>query len=346
MAFKELQVIQRTGLVDSTWHAGAAVSDTRDAYRDVPILQRPPWSHLVAGYFFFGGISSGAFTIGALANLAGGKRRAKLAQSAHYVAFVTLLPCPPLLIADLGRPVLFHHMLRIFKPSSPMNLGAWTLMVHGTGSTLAALVSLAQDGKLPLVGRLIARIPEHLVSAGGLPSALTLGGYTGVLLGTTSIPVWYTSPLLGALFMASSLSTGTAAVALSSELSGCAELGDRRALTSLALTTGLAETALLGGYLATSGPAARPVLQGRHGRQLAGAAAAILTSTALEVAAMRAEARKPLLSALGAAATLAGGALLRWSIVHAGHTSAADRRGTLEAMSPSPTAPGWGSPPR
>jgi hypothetical protein len=237
-------------------------------------------------------------------------------------------------------------MLRIFKPSSPMNLGAWALTVHGIGATLGALVSLAQDGKIPLVGRLIARIPEPLVSAGGLPSALTLGGYTGVLLGTTSIPVWYTSPLLGALFMASSLSTGTAAVALSSELSGCAELGDRRALTRLALTTGLAETALLGGYLATSGPAARPLLQGRHGSQLAGAAAAILAATALEVAAMRAEARKPLLSALGAAATLAGGALLRWSIVHAGHTAAADRRGTLEAMSPSPTAPGWVSPPR
>src|SRR5260370_3130690 len=109
MAFKELQVVQRTRLVDSTGHAGAAVSDTRDAYRDVPILQRPPWSHLIAGYFFFGGISSGAFTIGALANLAGGKRRAKLARTAHYVAFVTLLPSPPLLIADLARPLLFHH---------------------------------------------------------------------------------------------------------------------------------------------------------------------------------------------------------------------------------------------
>jgi len=35
------------------------------------------------------------------------------------------------------------------------------------------------------------------------------------------------------------------------------------------------------------------------------------------------------------------GALIRWSIVHAGHTSADDREGTLAAMAPSAASPGW-----
>lgn len=341
MAFRELPVVRQKSPGDGRY-VGAAVTHTRDAYRDVPILQRPPWGGLVAGYFFFGGVSSGAFMIGALANLVGGERRARLARTAHYVAFAALLPCPPLLIADLGKPILFHHMLRIFKPSSSMNLGAWTLTMHGMATTLSAVVSMAQDGALPLAGPLPAHVPQSIVAVGGVPSALTLGGYTGVLLGTTSIPVWYTSPLLGALFMAGAIATGAAAVTLTGEFTGRTEPGDRRALAPLLLTSGITELALLGGFIATSGSAAKPLLEGKVGRQLGGAAVAIAAAAALEVVAVRAKARKPMFSAIGAAAALAGGAMLRWAIVHAGHASAADRDGTLEALSPSPSAPGWG----
>src|SRR5215217_3550815 len=110
---------------------GTAHVDPRDAYRDVPILKRPTWNHEVAAYFFFGGISAGAALIGSLAEVFGGDERTDLAHTAHYVSFATLLPCPPLLIDDLGRPERFHHMLRIFKPSSPMNLGSWALLMHG-----------------------------------------------------------------------------------------------------------------------------------------------------------------------------------------------------------------------
>jgi len=43
-----------------------------------------------------------------------------------------------LLIADLGRPERFHHMLRVAKPSSPMSVGTWILTAYGPGSGLAA----------------------------------------------------------------------------------------------------------------------------------------------------------------------------------------------------------------
>src|SRR5438874_7344323 len=105
---------------------GTAYVNPRDAYSGVPILAQPTWGHQIAAYFYLGGISSGAFVLSALAGLAGGEQRMRLARTAHYVSFGAMLPCAPLLIADLGRPALFHHMLRIVKPSSPMNLGAWT----------------------------------------------------------------------------------------------------------------------------------------------------------------------------------------------------------------------------
>src|SRR5207237_4317140 len=134
---------------------GAAHLRARDAYKDVPILKRPTWNNEVAVYFFFGGISAGAALIGSLADVFGGERRKELARTANYVAFVALLPCPPLLIADLGTPSRFHHMLRVFKPSSPMNLGSWALFTNGAVTTLTVICMLAREGNGPVVGRLL-----------------------------------------------------------------------------------------------------------------------------------------------------------------------------------------------
>jgi len=321
----------------------AAHAHARDAYQDVPILQTPTWDNDIAAYFFLGGISSGAFVLGALADLAGGEKRRGLARAAHLVSFLTLLSCPAFLIDDLGKPSRFHHMLRIFKPSSPMNLGSWTLTGHGLFATLRAARSLAEAGRLPLIGPPVRALPVQAIAVGGLPTALTLGGYTGVLLGTTSIPVWSTSPVLGALFMASALSTGAAASAVASTLMGSDQPGDDALLAPLHVALGCTELALLGGYLATSGQAAKPLLHGREGLLLLGAVAASVTALASDVAGMRFPAQRHRCSMLAATAALIGGACLRWAVVRAGHVSAADRAGTLAATRPSREAPGWGS---
>jgi formate-dependent nitrite reductase membrane component NrfD len=320
---------------------GAAHTTPRDAYRDVPLLVQPTWNHEVAAYFYFGGISSGAYVVGALADLFGGQHLAGIARRSRWVAFVAMLACPPLLIDDLGTPSRFHHMLRIFKPSSPMNLGAWTLTVHGAFATLLAGRQLAAAGKLPLLGPLLRSLPVKPLAAAGQLPAVTLGGYTRVLLGTTSIPVWSTSPLLGALFMASSLSTGGAAVGLAQALFGEEERGSGD-LTPLNVAFGVADLALVGAYVATSGVARRTLLHGKVRLLLLGAAAATATGVTLDLAARSGAGNRRLLGGLAAAATLLGGALLRWGVVSAGHASAKDRETTLEAASGSKAAPGWG----
>lgn len=321
---------------------GAAHVNPRDAYREVPVLVRPTWNHEIAAYFYFGGISSGAFVIGALADTLGGDQLRGMARTAHAVAFATMLPCPPLLIADLGVASRFHHMLRIFKPSSPMNLGAWTLTVHGALSTLLALGLVPALERLPYLGKVLAALPERPIAVGGIPSALTLGGYTGVLLGTTSVPVWATSPFLGGLFMASSMSTGAAAVSLVEALRGGTSTA-AAALAPLNAAFGAAELAVLGGYVASSGPAARTLAKGKARLLLSGAAVAAAAGVTLEVVGRNAGPNRRLFSALAAGATLLGGALLRWGVVGAGHDSAEDREETLRATSPSPSAPGWGA---
>lgn len=321
--------------------AGAVHEHARDAYKDVPILQTPTWNNDIAAYFFLGGVSSGAFILGALLEASGAKRR-RLARTAQIVSFATMLPCPIFLIDDLGKPARFHHMLRIFKPASPMNLGSWALTSHGLFATVTAARQLAEARTLPLVGDLLRAIPGRALAVGGFPTALTLGGYTGVLLGTTSIPVWSTSPLLGALFMASALNTGVAATVAASVITGNDEPGDHAMLGPFTVTIGGAELALLAGFLATSGRAARPLLHGREALLLAGSVAGSVVAVVLDGAAMRAPAHSRRLNLAGAIAALVGGACLRWAVVRAGHVSAADREGTLAATQPSREAPGWG----
>src|ERR1051325_9204468 len=136
---------------------GSAHLNPRDAYQDVPILKPPTWKNEIASYFFIGGVSGGASVIAALADLFGGHSLKRLAHVAHWVAFLTLLPCPPLLIADLGVPSRFHHMLRVFKPSSPMNFGSWVLTGHGAIAGLATLRSVA--GRVPLMGGFLRLVP-------------------------------------------------------------------------------------------------------------------------------------------------------------------------------------------
>ncbi len=349
MALRELPVVdtnKANAPESSNGRYGAAHARARDAYRDVPILQKPPWKNAIAAYFFLGGVSCGAFVLGTAIETIDGARRQTLAHTAHYVAFATMVPCAPLLIYDLGKRSRFHHMLRIFKPSSPMNLGAWALTAHGAMATFTTLRVLAGEGALPggpAINEVVALLPERALSVAGLPSALTLGGYTGVLIGTSSVPVWYKSPLLGALFMASAMNTGVAAVSLVSTLTGRATPGEHRLFTPFNVALGATETVLLGAYLATTGTAAKPLLRGKLGLTTAAAAIGTLGATALDATDLLTGKNRRALGSASAAVTLLSGVALRWGLVFAGHTSAADREGTVEAMKGTAKDPGWGA---
>jgi formate-dependent nitrite reductase membrane component NrfD len=315
---------------------GAAHTDPRDAYRDVPILKAPTWNNEIAAYFYLGGISGGASVVAALAELFGGPPLRRLARVAHWVALLTLLPCPPLLISDLGSPSRFHHMLRVFKPGSPMNVGSWILTAHGA---LVAVGSL-RTSRIPVLGALLHCIPAQPVAVAELPLGVGLAGYTGVLLGTTSVPVWSASPFLGGLFTASAMSTGAAAVSLAASVTR-ESTSEREALSRISIGSGLVELVVLGAYLATSGRAARPLLEGSSMAVTLGGAAATASAVALEALAARLPIAGRWLTQLAALCTLAGGIALRFSLVRAGRASANDREETLRTAAPSQQSPGW-----
>src|SRR5438094_607000 len=63
----------------------------------------------------------------------------RLVRDARMHAAISATLSTPLLIADLGRPARFLNMLRVFKPQSPMSVGAWTVAAFGAFTTGAVL---------------------------------------------------------------------------------------------------------------------------------------------------------------------------------------------------------------
>src|SRR6201986_4517642 len=118
-------------------------------YYGLPILKKPFWKWEIAGSFFFEGISAGSYVLCTVAGLRDRVQFDEGIRRGRYLSFVSMLFCPPLLIADLGRPERFHHMLRIFKKTSPMNHGAWALSGYGLFASLLTTL-VWPDAKLPI----------------------------------------------------------------------------------------------------------------------------------------------------------------------------------------------------
>src|SRR5690242_15044777 len=112
-----------------------------------------------------------------LARLTG---RKKLARVATGNAFAAVAVSPLLLISDLGKPSRFFNMLRVFKVTSPMNVGSWILTANGIAVAPAAAYGIL--GWPRRIGR-----PAQF-AAGALGPALA--AYTATLISNTAVPAW------------------------------------------------------------------------------------------------------------------------------------------------------------
>jgi hypothetical protein len=95
------------------------------SYYGRQILKTPAWENKIAYYFFAGGLSGGCALLAAGADLTG---RPALRRGTRAAGLAALGAGAYYLVADLGRPDRFHHMLRVAKPTSPMSMGTWLLV--------------------------------------------------------------------------------------------------------------------------------------------------------------------------------------------------------------------------
>jgi len=317
--------------------AGAAAADPAAAppLPPVPVIHEPHWKWLVIWYFFLGGISGTSFAVGALARLFGARDAQHIARVARYVSLAALLPCPPLLIWDLGRPERFLHMLRVVKLRSPMSLGTWGLILFSGVSAIGAAQQAAHDGHLGggAPARALRRMPAGPVDAAGLATAFFLAGYTGVLLGATAVPLWArASNHLPPLFMASATSSACAVIATvmahdpSADDEARARM-ERLEVAALALEAGI----LVATHRQTRGYEA-PLREGHIGQvaRWGVVGAGIAAPALLRVGArLTGRSHSRTLTTLTAAATLAGGFCLRYVAIEAGKASARDPQATF-----------------
>jgi Polysulphide reductase, NrfD len=268
-----------------------------DSYYGRPILKEPTWTWEIPTYLFCGGMSGASAVLALMAGLRGND---VLARRAWLVANAGIMASPPLLIFELGRPERFLNMMRVFKPTSPMNMGSWILATSGASFALAGAHSLL--GWFPRLGRLAT------VGSGFAGPALST--YTAVLVADTAVPIWHEARLHLPFVFAAGACTSAAGAALLITPAGAAGPARR-----LALGAAVAELTAVHRMDRHLGPLGEPYHTGISGR-LARAALGLTAAGGLCVAA-----RRPRLGGLA----LVGGAFCeRWAVYKAGLASARD----------------------
>jgi formate-dependent nitrite reductase membrane component NrfD len=301
------------------------------SYYNLSMLKAPLWKWEIASYFFLGGLSAGAFILARMAERFGGDEYADLTRIGTYIAGATILPAPGLLIHDLGDPKRFHHMLRVWKPTSPMNLGTWALTAYsGVAATSVLREYLSRGDVSPkdrgLLNNLAGSTLLAVQDAAGVPLALMIAGYTGVLLNSTANPLWCKNPWLGPLFSASAIATGAAAINLVLGLTGTSpDAPSRRALSKIDSMAHLAEAVTLTGFIKHAGERAKPLTQGSMRHVHLATIAGLVTSEFVKHLPVSRKTKK-WTSLLSSAAGLAGGFALRWAMVHGGLEAGKDPR--------------------
>jgi len=176
------------------------------------------WGWEIPVYLFLGGWVAGIMILSGFFLFKGHHERR------HCIC--ATLPLLALGLLSLGMLALFldlEHKLHVYRlyltiePLSPMSWGAWILLL--VYPVLIATVLVRPPDFLTLLwpglGQLADRLGRNarllkVIGAAGVASGALLGIYTGILLSALGARPFWSSALLGPLFLASGLSSGAA----------------------------------------------------------------------------------------------------------------------------------------
>src|SRR5581483_10051940 len=214
--------------------------------------------------------AAGAYATAALLE-ANGRGNSPVARTGHLLAFPLVVLAGILLTVELHRPERFWHMViasEVFTPIlklwSPMSFGSWLLLLFGFWTFVSFLDALIARRRLTLWGwradRTLHGTPLGLVwSLIGAVIAFFLGSYSGVLLNVTNFPGWGHSIMIGAMFVATALVTGMAAVLLIEALRRQTDWGDVAGIVRATVVLVAWQLLLVLAFVVTLGRAGLPV---------------------------------------------------------------------------------------
>lgn len=305
-------------IAPSPWDQVPRIGDRDTTYYGTPMLKESVWSVDVPIYYFLGGTAGAALTLGAAIQLVSPRGKhplRRLSAICHWTGIVGSTAGAAFLIHDLGRPSRFLYMMRVFRPTSPMNLGAW-ILAGAAPTAIATGLFVNRRGLLGGFG-------EAAGYLSGLFGA-ALAGYTGVLVSNSAIPIWQEARRwVPVMFIASSASAAASVVEMIS--------GDRRTCVATRIfgTAGrIAEIAATeqAKRAASAVPrVAEPMHTGRTA--VLWKTATALTIASVGVSFLPGRSRKPGIVAgiLG----LAGSLCLRFAVHYIGNVSARDPRASF-----------------
>ncbi|MCZ2830879.1 polysulfide reductase NrfD [Modestobacter sp. VKM Ac-2986] len=310
------------------WGSGnreaAMVPDAEfSSYYGRQIVKTPTWKNPeVPLYLFLGGAAGTSSVLGALAEFTD---RPTLARNAEYVAGAAALGSVVLLIDDLGRPERFLHMLRVFKPTSPLSVGSYILSPFSAFTSAAAGFRLLELAPLLKLGTKVlpflpalARFFPGARKASAIAAA-AFGGpmatYTAVLLSNTAAPSWHeVHTELPFVFAGSAMAAGGG---ITMALTPVAEAGPSRktALTGVALELFMVNKVEHG-----HGLLSEPYHEGKAGTLMRAAKKATITGAAFTALLGRTRVG----AVIGGTLLAAGSVMTRMGVFEAGIASTKD----------------------
>lgn len=302
------------------------------SYYGRPIIKPPVW-HVVdiAGYLYLGGLAGSSSVVGALADATG---RPTLRRGARLVAGGAAVASTVALVHDLGVPTRFINMLRVFKWTSPMNVGSWILAPFATFAGIA-MVSELPALVLPVVekvaGRRLAGVVGWLLpgvgrvaGAGSAVFGPALTTYTAVLIADTAVPAWHeVYPELPFVFAASGMASAGGAGMVAAPV---AEAGPARRMGVLGAGV---ELALVERMERRVGMVGEVYSQGRSGALLRASRTALVAGSLGALLAPRLDRWGRAVQVVSGLALNAGAALTRFGIYEGGVASAKDPKYTV-----------------
>ena len=303
------------------WRPAAPVEDQAVTYYGQPLLKPPVWGIDIPLYYFVGGAAGAALALGAMIQIACRDPQCtrefrKLSSTCHWIGIAGSTVGAFFLIHDLGRPARFLHMMRVFRPSSPMNMGAW-ILAGAAPSAITAGLLVNRGGRLGSIGDMAGYVSGFF--------GANLAGYTGVLVSTTAIPIWQQARRwMPVLFMASAISSAAGIIDLFAEGRRGARIV--QIYGSIGRAAELAAARMVENTVAQTPRVADPLRSGRSG--LLWKASGALTAASLVLALIPGHSRK--VRAVAGTLSIAGSLCLRFAVHYGSDASARDARASFD----------------
>ncbi len=181
----------------------------------------------IAVYFYLTGLSAGSFILSSLRYVFGFEKFKPLAKPGVVLAAILLIMAPLALLIHSGHPMRAWHLFVFINPSSPLSWGSFLLTIYPIVCVIYAYFMFKENAKMAKIMGII-----------GIPSAIFVHGYTGVVLAVAKARAVWATPIMPLLFLVSAMISGIALMMIVCAIQGYFFSKDKKINSELLFTLG------------------------------------------------------------------------------------------------------------